>query len=59
MKKYFVSEVKTVKIFKLREISKETGCLVVVRPDQHIANILPLKAFNEISEFFDKFMTKR
>ena len=46
-------------IFKLREISKETGCLVVVRPDQHIANILPLKAFSEISEFFDKFMTKR
>ena len=46
-------------IFKLREISKETGCLIVVRPDQHIANILPLKAFSEISEFFDKFMTKR
>ena len=46
-------------IFKLREISKETGCLVVVRPDQHIANILPLKAFSEISEFFDQFMTKR
>lgn len=46
-------------IFKLREINKETGCLVVVRPDQHIANILPLKAFSEISEFFDKFMTKR
>ena len=46
-------------IFKLREINKETGCLVVVRPDQHIANILPLKAFSEISEFFDQFMTKR
>ena len=46
-------------IFKMREINKETGCLVVVRPDQHIANILPLKAFSEISEFFDKFMTKR
>ena len=46
-------------IFKLREINKETGCLVVVRPDQHIANILPLKAFSEISDFFDKFMTKR
>ena len=46
-------------IFKMREINKETGCLVVVRPDQHIANILPLKAFSEISEFFDQFMTKR
>lgn len=46
-------------IFKMREINKETGCLVVVRPDQHIANILPLKAFSEISDFFDKFMTKR
>ena len=46
-------------IFKMREINKETGCLVVVRPDQHIANILPLKAFSEISDFFDQFMTKR
>ena len=43
----------------MREINKEKGCLVVVRPDQHIANILPLDAFKEISQFFDKFMTKR
>lgn len=46
-------------IYKMRKINKEKGCLVVVRPDQHIANILPLDAFKEISQFFDKFMTKR
>ena len=46
-------------IYKMRKINTEKGCLVVVRPDQHIANILPLGAFKEISQFFDKFMTKR
>ena len=46
-------------IYKMRKINTEKGCLVVVRPDQHIANILPLDAFKEISQFFDKFMTKR
>ena len=46
-------------IYKMRKINTEKGCLVVVRPDQHIANILPLGAFKEISQFFDKFMTER
>ncbi len=43
-------------IFELREIDRSKGCMVVVRPDQHIANILPLTAHKELAGFFDEFM---
>ena len=43
-------------IFDLRSIDRSSGCMVVVRPDQHIANILPLNAHDELSAFFDEFM---
>lgn len=43
-------------IFHIRKIDRENGCLVVVRPDQHIANILPLTAYRELSQFFNRFM---
>ena len=43
-------------IFELRNIDRSMGCMVVVRPDQHIANILPLTAHKELTEFFDGFM---
>ena len=43
-------------IFEQRGIDRASGCMVVVRPDQHIANILPLNAHDELSDFFDEFM---
>ncbi|WP_276809268.1 FAD-dependent monooxygenase [Castellaniella defragrans] len=43
-------------IFEQRGIDRSKGCIVVVRPDQHIANILPLDAHAELSRFFDGFM---
>jgi len=43
-------------IFELRNIDRSNGCMVIVRPDQHIANILPLTAHNELIDFFDEFM---
>lgn len=43
-------------IFELRDIDRSSGCMVIVRPDQHIANILPLTAHKELTEFFDEFM---
>ncbi len=43
-------------IFKQRGIDRTSGCMVVVRPDQHIATILPLNAHDELSAFFDRFM---
>lgn len=43
-------------IFEARGIHRKQGCMVIVRPDQHIANILPLHAHGELSTFFDVFM---
>ena len=43
-------------IFSLRKIDREEGCVVLVRPDQYIANILPLGAHAEIAAFFERFM---
>lgn len=39
-------------IFDMRGINRETGCMVVVRPDQYIANVLPLDGTAELAAFF-------
>jgi phenol 2-monooxygenase len=36
----------------MRGIHRERGCLIVVRPDQYVANVLPLDAREELSAFF-------
>jgi phenol 2-monooxygenase len=46
-------------VFDLRGIDRNTGCVVIVRPDQHIASILPLTAHAELSRFFDVFMIEQ
>ena len=43
-------------IFDLRGIDRE-GCLIVVRPDQHVADVLPLDAREELAGFFERFLT--
>jgi phenol 2-monooxygenase len=43
-------------IFGRRGIDRADGCIVIVRPDQFVANILPLDAFAELAAFFDQFM---
>ena len=43
-------------IFEQRDINRSSGCMVVVRPDQHIATLLPLTAHQELSAFFESFM---
>jgi len=43
-------------IFDMRGINRGQGCMVVVRPDQHVATVLPLDAYNELTAFFDGFM---
>jgi len=45
-------------IFDMRGIDR-SGCMIVVRPDQHIAHILPLDAHGELVSFFDGFMIPR
>lgn len=39
-------------IFERREISRD-GAIVVVRPDQYVAQVLPLTATDQLSAFFD------
>ncbi len=43
-------------IFDMRGIDREKGCMVVVRPDQYIAHVLPLDAYAELAAFFDGFL---
>jgi 2-polyprenyl-6-methoxyphenol hydroxylase-like FAD-dependent oxidoreductase len=43
-------------IFELRGVDRADGALVLVRPDQHVAHVLPLDAFEELVSFFDAFM---
>jgi phenol 2-monooxygenase len=43
-------------VFDLRGIDRDKGCVVVVRPDQYVAQILPLEAHEELAAFFDRFM---
>jgi phenol 2-monooxygenase (NADPH) len=39
-------------IFDMRRINRETGCMVVVRPDQYIAHVLPLDGCEALAAFF-------
>ncbi len=43
-------------IYALRGINRNAGCLVVVRPDQYIAQVLPLTDTEELAKFFAGFM---
>lgn len=45
-------------IFDMRGIDRDRGCIVIVRPDQYVAQVLPLDAVAELSSFFDGFMLK-
>ena len=43
-------------IFKSRIINRREGCILIVRPDQHIANILSLDCHRSLALFFEKIM---
>ncbi|ACC75414.1 FAD-binding monooxygenase [Paraburkholderia phymatum] len=49
--KAFTSDAAT-DIFDERGIDRERGALVVVRPDQYVAHVLPLNAYAELNAFF-------
>src|SRR4051812_19080626 len=38
-------------VFSLRGIDRERGCMVLVRPDQYIAHVLPLDGHEELTDF--------
>ncbi|MFY0677324.1 MAG: FAD-dependent monooxygenase [Neptuniibacter sp.] len=39
--------------YDMRGIDREQGCMIIVRPDQYIAHILPLDAFDDLADFFN------
>ena len=45
-----------VDIFDARGIDRAHGALIVVRPDQYIAHVLPFGAHEELAGFFERFM---
>lgn len=46
-------------IYAMRGIDRKQGCLVVVRPDQYIAQVVPLSATEEFTTFFAEFMIEQ
>ncbi len=55
--KVFVSDQRAgVDIFEERGVSRTSGAMVVVRPDQHVAHVLPLDGHDELADFFAAFM---
>lgn len=45
-------------VFAVRGIDRKAGCMIVVRPDQYVANVLPLDDFAGLASYFDGFMLK-
>ena len=43
-------------IFTQRGIDREAGCMVVVRPDQYVALVLPVDECDQLASYFDRFM---
>jgi phenol 2-monooxygenase len=41
-------------IYEMRGISMSEGCVVIVRPDQYVAAVLPLDQHRELCEFFSR-----
>ena len=46
-------------IFDLRGIDRTQGAMVIVRPDQYVANVLPLDAHDALAAFFGGFLLDR
>ena len=50
--KMFCADQREGDIFNMRGLDREQGCIVIVRPDQHVAHILPLGAHDDLAGFF-------
>lgn len=54
--KVFAADHRQGDIFDMRGIDREQGCLIIVRPDQHVAHVLPLDGFEALAQFFDRIL---
>ena len=50
--KIFCPDPKADDIFDLRGVDRETGCIIVVRPDQYVSQVLPLDGHEALADFF-------
>jgi phenol 2-monooxygenase (NADPH) len=50
--KMFCVDPKAGDIFEMRGVNRETGCMVVVRPDQYVSHVLPLHGHEALADFF-------
>lgn len=57
--KVFAPDPDRADIFDLRQIDRDQGALVVARPDQYIAQILPLGEHEKLTEFFTGFLLSK
>ena len=46
-------------IYDMRGINREQGCIVIVRPDQYVAQILPLNDHGALAAFFQSFLIEQ
>ena len=46
-------------IFDLRGVDRRKGCVIIIRPDQYVSNIVPIDGHHTITNFFDRFMLER
>ena len=53
--KVFCADPRAGDIFDLRGVDR-AGCIVVIRPDQYVANVLPLDGYAGLDAFFSKCM---
>jgi phenol 2-monooxygenase len=49
--KMFCPDPNAADVFDLRGVNRDTGCILVVRPDQYVANVLPLHAHEALTDF--------
>ena len=57
--KAFCPDNKAADIFDLRGVDRREGAVVLVRPDQYVADVLPLDACRDIETFFDGILLAR
>lgn len=54
--KIFAANPEEEDIFDARGIDRGTGAIVIVRPDQYVAHVLPMTATDEFASFFSGFL---
>ena len=55
--KAFCVDARAGDIYEMRGVNREQGCMVVVRPDQYVAQVLPLDAHGQLSDYFAGILT--